>query len=167
MILILFIICFVCVFSISILFTKKSTFAQIISVCNNLGKVIRKIESSYLKYKKINSHLLTRPPRLVAVSKTKPIELILEPYSTGKDLSVRITFRSYRKATNPVLLQTCEDIQWHFIGHLQRKNAKLLCQVPKLFLCESDVDREVWLYRGNNWRQAFIQDFFPWVGENN
>ena len=123
-------------------FIKKSYFASKISVCNNLEKVLTKIESSYLKYKNLNSHLLTRPPRLVAVSKTKPIGLILEAYRAGqRSFGENYVQELYEKATNPLLLQNCRGIQWHFIGHLQRKNAKLLCQVPKLFLCES-VDSE-------------------------
>ena len=112
------------------------------SVCNNLEKVLSKIEFSYLKYKKLNSHLITRPPRLVVVSKTKPIELILQVYKTGqRSFGENYVQELYEKATNQTLLQTCKDIRWHFIGHLQRKNAKLLCQVPNLWICES-VDSE-------------------------
>lgn len=132
------VIFFVCITSFSVWFYKKNTFKRQMSVRKNLEKVLSKIESSYLRYKKLNPQLVTRPPRLVAVSKTKPIELILEAYNTGqRNFGENYVQELYAKATNSTILQNCGDIRWHFIGHLQRKSAKLLCQVPNLWVCES------------------------------
>lgn len=65
----------------------------------------------------------TKPPILVAVSKTKPAELILEAYATGqRDFGENYVQELKEKGTNPVILDNCKDIRWHFIGHLQHKN---------------------------------------------
>ena len=60
--------------------------------------------------------------KLVAVSKTKPAEDIREAYEAGQ----RIFGENYaqefvRKAE---ALSDLEDIQWHFIGHLQRNKVR-------------------------------------------
>lgn len=63
---------------------------------------------------------MTIQPRLVAVSKTKPVEALKEAYDAGQ----RVFGENYvqelvEKA--PVLPQ---DIQWHFIGHLQTNKVR-------------------------------------------
>ncbi|KAL6205462.1 hypothetical protein ACLB2K_022721 [Fragaria x ananassa] len=61
--------------------------------------------------------------RLVAVSKTKPISLIRQVYDAGH--------RRFGENYLP------EDIEWHFIGHLQSNKVKsLLAGVPNLALVE-------------------------------
>lgn len=65
----------------------------------------------------------TKKPILVAVSKTKPAELIVEGYETGqRDFGENYVQELKEKGTNPFILEQCKDIRWHFIGHLQRKN---------------------------------------------
>jgi hypothetical protein len=68
---------------------------------------------------------------LVAVSKTKPIEDILEMYSWGQkkfgENKVQELVDKYPQLPN--------DIQWHFIGHLQRNKVKLI--VPFVHLIHS------------------------------
>ncbi len=57
---------------------------------------------------------------LVAVSKTKPNELILEAYNAGQRIfgenKVQELVRKHEELPN--------DIQWHMIGHLQRNKVK-------------------------------------------
>jgi len=64
------------------------------------------------------------PPhvKLIAVSKTKPIEDILEAYHTGQ-----LMFGE-NKAQELQLkyTQLSKDIQWHFIGHLQTNKIKYI-----------------------------------------
>lgn len=59
---------------------------------------------------------------LVAVSKTKPIELLLEAYEAGQ--------RIFGENKVPELVQKHEslpkDIKWHMIGHLQRNKVKYI-----------------------------------------
>lgn len=60
---------------------------------------------------------------LVAVSKTKPAELILEAYETGqRDFGENYVQELKEKGANAVIMEKCKEIRWHFIGHLQRKN---------------------------------------------
>ncbi|XP_077000604.1 pyridoxal phosphate homeostasis protein isoform X2 [Tamandua tetradactyla] len=66
-------------------------------------------------------------PRLVAVSKTKPVDVVIEAYEHGQ----RIFGENYvqellEKATNPKILSSCPEIKWHFIGHLQKQNVNKL-----------------------------------------
>jgi len=66
--------------------------------------------------------------RLVAVSKTKPIEMIQEAYESGhkifgenKALELRDKYEALPK-----------DIHWHFIGHLQTNKVKYIAPFVKL-----------------------------------
>lgn len=59
-------------------------------------------------------------PLLVAVSKTKPIDLILDGYSIGqRDFGENYVQELIEKANDSKILEQCKDIRWHFIGHLQ------------------------------------------------
>ena len=65
---------------------------------------------------------------LVAVSKTKPIELLKEAYELGE--------RNFGENRVQEIIQKHEvlpkDIQWHFIGHLQRNKVKYIAQFVHL-----------------------------------
>lgn len=60
--------------------------------------------------------------QLVAVSKTKPVEIILEAIDAGQQVF------GENKVQELVLKQQelPDFIQWHFIGHLQRNKVKLI-----------------------------------------
>lgn len=69
-------------------------------------------------------------PLLVAVSKTKPIDLIFDAYSAGqRHFGENYVKELWEKSTNELVVQKCPDIKWHFIGHLQSN------QVNKVILC--------------------------------
>uniref|UniRef100_A0A4W6FJI6 Pyridoxal phosphate homeostasis protein n=1 Tax=Lates calcarifer TaxID=8187 RepID=A0A4W6FJI6_LATCA len=75
------------------------------------------------------------PPRLVAVSKTKPPEMVVEAYRQGQrnfGENYVICFFSLIQ-----ILESCPEIKWHFIGHLQKNNVNKLLGVPNLFLVET------------------------------
>ena len=59
---------------------------------------------------------------LVAVSKTKPVELILEAYEAGQ----RDFGENYVQELLSKYEQLPKDIRWHFIGHLQSNKVKLI-----------------------------------------
>lgn len=65
---------------------------------------------------------------LIAVSKTKPIEMIEEAYDTG--------IRVFGENKVQELTEKCEllpsDIQWHMIGHLQRNKVKYIVEKASL-----------------------------------
>jgi len=60
--------------------------------------------------------------RLVAVSKTKPAEDILALYQAGQ----KIFGENYVQELVQKQASLPEDIQWHFIGHLQRNKVKYI-----------------------------------------
>jgi pyridoxal phosphate enzyme (YggS family) len=62
------------------------------------------------------------PTRLIAVSKTKPVEMLQEAYDAGQRLfgeNKALEMRD-KHAVLP------KDIQWHFIGHLQTNKVKYI-----------------------------------------
>ena len=75
------------------------------------------------------------PPTLIAVSKTKPPELIAAAHGAGHlDFGENYVQEVVAKA--PTLPS---DIRWHFIGHLQTNKVKDLLGVPNLH-CVHTVD---------------------------
>lgn len=59
---------------------------------------------------------------LVAVSKTKPISDLMEAYEAGQ----RVFGENYVQELVDKHDQMPKDIEWHFIGHLQSRKAKLI-----------------------------------------
>ncbi|CAG7678703.1 unnamed protein product [Allacma fusca] len=78
-------------------------------------------------------------PKLVAVSKTKPKEAVVEAYQNGQ----RFFGENYvqelvEKANSSEIKENCPEIQWHFIGHLQRsKVPKLVSIIDSLHVVET------------------------------
>ncbi len=70
---------------------------------------------------KINGELPSTV-KLVAVSKFNPVEAIHEAYSAGQ----RIFAESRPQELFQKVTQLPEDIQWHFIGHLQTNKLKMV-----------------------------------------
>lgn len=78
------------------------------------------------------------PPRLVAVSKTKPPEMVIEAYKQGhRNFGENYVNELVDKASNPEIFKSCPEIKWHFIGHLQKNNVNKLLGVPNLFMVET------------------------------
>ncbi|KAJ7423328.1 adhesion G protein-coupled receptor A2 [Willisornis vidua] len=77
-------------------------------------------------------------PRLVAVSKTKPAEMVMEAYGHGqRSFGENYVQELLEKASDSRILSSCPDIKWHFIGHLQKNNVNKLIAVPNLFMLET------------------------------
>ena len=67
-------------------------------------------------------------PQLVAVSKTKPVEMIIEAYSTGqRHFGENYVNELVEKSKHPEILQQCPEIKWHYIGHLQNNKINKVC----------------------------------------
>ena len=80
------------------------------------------------KYQQINEELRLSKITLVAVSKTKPIEDILELYKLGhRDFGENYVQELTEKAE-----KLPNDIRWHFIGHLQSNKVRSI--VPFIYL---------------------------------
>lgn len=86
-------------------------------VAENLVQVQKNIEESC---KKVN-----RDPgevTLIAVSKTKPVEMLQEAYAAG----ARVFGENKVQEIVDKYDQMPSDVQWHMIGHLQRNKVKYL-----------------------------------------
>jgi pyridoxal phosphate enzyme (YggS family) len=79
--------------------------------------------------------------RLIAVSKTKPVETIIEVYQAGqRDFGENYVDELEKKSNDPLILSQCPDIRWHLIGHLQsNKINRVLTRIPNLD-CIQTVD---------------------------
>eukprot|EP00041_Stephanoeca_diplocostata_P010529 m.167228 g.167228 ORF g.167228 m.167228 type:complete len:285 (+) comp18187_c0_seq2:406-1260(+) len=79
-------------------------------------------------------------PRVVAVSKTKPMEAILEAYAAGQ----RVFGENYIQelVTKATDARAPSDIEWHFIGTLQSNKAKLVASVPNLKVVETITSKK-------------------------
>lgn len=62
------------------------------------------------------------PVRLVVVSKRQPAESILEAYQAGQRIFGENKVQELTQKQN----QLPKDIEWHFIGHLQRNKVKFI-----------------------------------------
>lgn len=95
-------------------------------VAENLVQVQKNIEESC---KKVN-----RDPgevTLIAVSKTKPVEMLQEAYAAG----ARVFGENKVQEIVDKYDQMPSDVQWHMIGHLQRNKVKYL--IGKVVLIHS------------------------------
>jgi len=79
-------------------------------------------------YQSLKKELEEKQVTLVAVSKTKPVEDILELYKLGhRDFGENYVQEMLTKA-----VQLPGDIRWHYIGHLQTNKVKLIAPFVQL-----------------------------------
>ncbi len=76
------------------------------------------VKENIEKYRSI----LPENVNLVAVSKTKPNSLVMEAYEAGQ----RIFGENKVQDLSAKQVELPQDIQWHFIGHLQRNKVKFI-----------------------------------------
>ena len=79
-------------------------------------------------YQILKKELEEKQVTLVAVSKTKPVEDILELY----DLAHRDFGENYVQEMLTKAGQLPKDIRWHYIGHLQSNKVKLIAPFVQL-----------------------------------
>ncbi|TYI85280.1 hypothetical protein E1A91_D05G429600v1 [Gossypium mustelinum] len=104
------------------------------------GVAVTALRSVLLRVRQAAERAATQPERVrvVAVSKTKPVSLIRQIYDAGH----RCFGENYVQEFVQKAPQLPEDIEWHFIGHLQSNKVKtLLGGVPNLAFFEG-VDNE-------------------------
>ena len=86
-------------------------------ITENLRIVQKNLEQAMLK-----THRSPEDVRLIAVSKTKPVSMIMEAYEAGiRDFGENKVQELVDKYD-----QLPKDIRWHMIGHLQRNKVKYL-----------------------------------------
>lgn len=105
------------------------------SVNAALEGLLKRVAASSARYSKPE-------PRVVAVSKTKPAELVRAAYDSGqRHFGENYVQELEEKAKHPQF-SNLEDIRWHFIGHLQRNKCNRIVAVPNLWMIETvDSDR--------------------------
>ena len=154
MLLILLVICIVMI-SLSAKWFYNKKLHKPMSIRSKLERILSNIDSAFIRFNRKQTEITTNKPRLVAVSKTKPVESILQAYLSGqRHFGENYVQELFEKSTHPTILQTCTDINWHFIGHLQRKNAKLLTRVPNLWICESIDSQKIADTLNYQWKKS-------------
>ena len=84
-------------------------------VKNNINNVLKQVEEAAIRAGRRPEEVL-----LIAVSKTKPIELMMEAYEAGiRDFGENKVQEILRKA--PLMPA---DVRWHMIGHLQKNKVR-------------------------------------------
>lgn len=70
----------------------------------------------------------------MAVSKTKPVEMIIDAYSVGqRHFGENYVQELVEKSQHPDIIAQCPDIKWHFIGHLQNNKINKVSYVRICF----------------------------------
>ena len=79
-------------------------------------------------FQQITEELEAKGVKLVAVSKTKPVEKILKIYKAGQRIfgENRVQELIEKEAQLP------KDIEWHLIGHLQTNKVKYIAPFVRL-----------------------------------
>eukprot|EP00054_Salpingoeca_dolichothecata_P016387 m.96031 g.96031 ORF g.96031 m.96031 type:complete len:277 (-) comp21959_c1_seq1:158-988(-) len=109
--------------------------SQALDIGAALGVVRQRVKAAASK---AQAKGLSNSVRLVAVSKTKPLSLLLEAYKHGQ----RVFGENYvqelvDKASHPELPS---DLTFHFIGHLQSNKANAVAALPNVTMVET-VDK--------------------------
>ena len=78
-------------------------------IAKNIAEISLKLKETVLK------SLKTKRCELIAVSKTKPVEMILEAYEEAKHIKFGENYVEELLEKHDKLPS---DIEWHFIGHL-------------------------------------------------
>lgn len=114
-----------------------------------LRNVLQRIETVCSKR---DPELQDVKPQLVAVSKTKPVECIIEAYEEGqRHFGENYVQELEEKATNPLILEKCKGIKWHFIGHLQTNKVNKILPLPNMYLIETVDSQKLATQLNKNW----------------
>ncbi|KAK4875751.1 hypothetical protein RN001_012173 [Aquatica leii] len=98
-------------------------------------------------------------PQLVAVSKTKPNNLIIEAYEAGqRHFGENYIQELIEKANSSDILEKCKDIRWHFIGHLQGNKVNKILSVPNLYLIETVDSKKLATRLDQKWPEFSSND---------
>lgn len=97
--------------------------------------------------------------QLVAVSKTKPIEAILEAYEEGqRHFGENYVQELQDKANDKVILDKCKDIKWHFIGHLQSNKVNRVVKLPNLYMIETIDNKKMAEAVNSSWEKNRLNE---------
>lgn len=91
-------------------------------------------------------------PTLVAVSKTKPVDLIVAAYEAGqRHFGENYVQELVDKANNSIILEKCNEIRWHFIGHLQSNKINKILSLPNIYMVQTVDSEKLATQLNKNW----------------
>jgi len=97
----------------------SNTMPQVINIAENIRQIQQKIANYSNKYAVANKQI-----KLLAVSKTKPVELIEQAYAAGqRDFGENYLQEALLKISQ---LEALTNINWHFIGSIQSNKTREL-----------------------------------------
>merc|ERR1712241_1170003 len=106
------------------------------SVKENLAGILARVSAAYGAGE--SSVRAVSQPRLVAVSKTKPKEMLIQAYQAGqRDFGENYVAELVEKSQDQEMLSECPEIRWHFIGNCQTNKVKTLLSCPNLSVIET------------------------------
>ncbi|KAH9528275.1 Exocyst complex component 5 [Dermatophagoides farinae] len=109
-------------------------FRCMMALSNSIGENLAIINE---KIKKAYDGVPNNPnkyPTLLAVSKIKSKELIIDAYQHGqRHFGENYIQELYDKANDPEVIAKCPEIKWHMIGHVQTNKINKLLEVCHLF----------------------------------
>lgn len=118
-------------------------------IAANLKLIYNKI--SHAATKRTSEHRYYEP-RLVAVSKLHSAELIVSAYEAGqRHFGENYVNELMEKTSNPLILEKCKEIKWHFIGSLQRNKVTKILTVPNLYIIETVNSDKLANALNNSW----------------
>lgn len=118
------------------------------AIANSLSGVLRQASEASQRVG------TTVPPRLVAVSKTKPVADLQAAYDAGQ----RYFGENYVQEIVEKSPELPNDIQWHFIGHLQSNKVKTLLEGVPSLSCLETLDSEKLANKLNNAVESLGRD---------
>ncbi|PIK62555.1 putative proline synthase co-transcribed bacterial-like protein isoform X1 [Apostichopus japonicus] len=122
---------------------------------NEVGKALRSVLSRIeVSSTKRSTDLPNLIPRLVAVSKTKPVSMIQEAYQhSQRYFGENYVQELVEKSQNVEIESNCPDIKWHYIGHLQSNKVKKLLETRNLFMVETVDSEKLARELNKNWKE--------------
>ena len=104
-----------------------------------MGELVHRLQKVLQRIQQVSS--ASRPVRLVAISKKKPVSDIVTLYEAGQ----RYFGENYaeeleKKSTDPLIREKCPEIRWHFVGHLQKKKVPRFLNRVENLDCIQTVD---------------------------
>lgn len=95
----------------------------------------------------------------MAVSKTKPVEAIIEAYEIGqRHFGENYVQELQDKANDPQILAKCSEIKWHFIGNLQRNKVNKVVKLPNIYMIETIDSVKIAEAVNSSWEKSRLQD---------
>ncbi|XP_065372175.1 pyridoxal phosphate homeostasis protein [Calliphora vicina] len=130
-----------------------------VDVKAGIQHILKRIDVAYeLRPKELKAN----KPLLVAVSKTKPVEMIIDAYSVGqRHFGENYIQELVEKGNHPDILAQCPDIKWHFIGHLQSNKINKIIKLPNLFMIETVDSQKLANHLNNAWEKIETENKQP------